>query len=271
MCWRSAGCAVLEALDTAAAANALDAHVVKLRSRFTVDVAVLVEAGAACAIFGASGAGKSTVLGCIAGVETPDGGHIRAGSLSLFPPPLPLHLRPIGYLTQDANLFPHLSVAGNVRFGLSGGGANGAGGSGGSGRAARNGTRVDDDAWLAELRERLHIDSIWNESAGTISGGQARRVAFARMLARKPSLVLLDEPFTGLDRHLVRDLIAAIAGWQRRLGFTMLVVDHEAEVLERLCPRAIVIEEGRVVQDGTWRELRAAPATLLLAELLAPL
>ena len=91
------------------------------------------------------------------------------------------------------------------------------------------------------------------------------------MLARKPQLVLLDEPFAGLDRHLVRELLAAIVEWQRELGFTLLVVDHESDVLERIAARAIVIEAGRVVQDGTWDMLRSAPATPLLAQLLAPL
>jgi ABC-type glutathione transport system ATPase component len=91
------------------------------------------------------------------------------------------------------------------------------------------------------------------------------------MLARRPHLVLLDEPFSGLDRHLVRELLGAIAQWQRELGFTMLVVDHEAAVLERLCPRAIIVERGRIVQDAAWAALHAAPATTLLAQLLAPL
>jgi len=230
----------------------LDAHVVKRRARFTVDVALRVPTGEACGLFGASGAGKSTVLACIAGVEKPDAGHIRIGDLEVTPE-LPLHRRPIGYLTQNADLFPHLSVADNVRFGL------------------RNGARDSGGAWVAELRDRLGIGTIWSEPARAISGGQARRVAFARMLARKPELVLLDEPFTGLDRGLVRDLTTAIAGWQREIGFTMVVVDHVAEILERLCPRAVVLEEGRAVQNGTWSELRAAPATALLADLLAPL
>ncbi len=231
----------------------LDAHVIKARPRFTVDVAVRVATGTACGLFGVSGAGKSTILACIAGAETPDGGRITLDTRTLFPPSLPLHERPIGYLTQDANLFPHLRVAENVTFGL------------------RNGARGGSEAWTRELRERLQLEPIWNEAAYAISGGQARRVALARMLARKPQLVLLDEPFNGLDRHLVRELITAIVAWQTELGFTMLVVDHEAEILERLCPRAIAIEEGHVVQDGSWDELRGKPATPLLAELLAPL
>jgi ABC-type sulfate/molybdate transport systems ATPase subunit len=231
----------------------LDAQIVKRRELFTIDVSVTVGKGEACGLFGASGAGKSTILACIAGAETPDGGHVTADGVALFPPPLPLHRRQLGYLTQDANLFPHLRVAENIRFGLT------------------NGARDGSESWIAELRDRLELDSIWTAPAHAISGGQARRVALARMLARKPPLVLLDEPFAGLDRNLVRELLAAIGDWQRRLGFTMLVVDHEADVLERLTPRAIVVEGGRAVQDAGWPQLRAEPATARLAELLAPL
>jgi ABC-type sulfate/molybdate transport systems ATPase subunit len=230
-----------------------DAHIVKARREFTVDISLLLGSGDACGLFGVSGAGKSTFLACIAGAIEPDAGHVILDGVTLFPPPLPLHLRPVGYLTQDADLFPHLRVSENVRFGLT------------------NGKREEGDAWVAQLRDRLELSSIWNQPARAISGGQARRVALARMLARKPPLVLLDEPFNGLDRHLVRELLAAVAQWQKELGFTMLVVDHEAEVLARLCPRVVVIESGRAVQDGSWETLREKPATELLAQLLAPL
>ncbi|MHB8145777.1 MAG: ATP-binding cassette domain-containing protein [Vulcanimicrobiaceae bacterium] len=233
----------------------LDAHIVKRRAQQTVDVALQLEAGAALGLFGASGAGKSTVLSCIAGVEEPDGGFVRVGDVQLFAPSLPLHRRPIGYLTQDANLFPHLSVEDNVRFGL------------------RNGRRaVDEDLpWLHELRDRLALGSVWPEPASRLSGGQARRVALARMLARRPQLVLLDEPFAGLDRPIVRELLAALVEWQHTLRFSMIVVDHQATVLERLCSRVLVLEEGRAVQDGRWDDVRSSPATPLLEALLAPL
>lgn len=231
----------------------LDARIVKRRVRFTVDVELQLAAGEACGLFGASGAGKSTVLGCIAGAETPDDGHVRLDELTLYPPPLALHRRPIGYLTQDASLFPHLDVEANVRFGLTGVAAETSG------------------DWVDELRAKLQLASVWREPAYEISGGQARRVALARMLARKPRLVLLDEPFNGLDRHLVRELLATLRAWHAQLGFALVVVDHDAEILERLCPRTLAIEDGRVVQAGTWDEVRAHPATPLLAQLIAPL
>jgi ABC-type sulfate/molybdate transport systems ATPase subunit len=92
------------------------------------------------------------------------------------------------------------------------------------------------------------------------------------MLARKPQPILLDEPFAGLDRQLVRELIDDLVFWNETVGFSMIAVDHQAEVLQRLCPeRALVIEDGRVVQQVEWDEVYSYPATPLLRSLLAPL
>lgn len=233
----------------------LKAHITKERRDFTVDVRLELEQGSSLALFGPSGAGKSTVLTCIAGIEEPDAGFVQLGSLNLFPPSLALHKRPIGYLTQEPGLFPHLTVSENILFGLP--------------RGALQQGQAD---WIATLRERLQLGPQWNASASSISGGQARRVSLARMLARKPPLVLLDEPFAGLDRQLVRELIDDLVFWSRTIGYSMIAVDHQAEVLQRLCPRQVVVlEHGRVVQQTTWEELCKAPATPLLRSLLAPL
>jgi ABC-type sulfate/molybdate transport systems ATPase subunit len=180
----------------------------------------------------------------------PDAGEIRFRELRLFPPSLLLHRRPLAYLTQSDWLFPHLSVAENVCFGL------------------QNHDRDGAKKWIEELAKRLDLSPLWNESARLISGGQARRVALARMLARPP-LVLLDEPFTALDRPAMNELIAALLEWHVALGLTLIAVDHRAEILEKLCTRAAVIESGRIVQEGSWPALAAAPATPLLARLLA--
>ncbi len=230
----------------------LDAHIVKARPEFVVDVRIRLGRGERLAIFGASGAGKSTVLSCIAGLEAPDAGTIRFGDLVLFPPPLALHRRPLAYMTQQDLLFPHLSVAENVGFGLRDLGADG------------------NAAWIDELRERLSLGSVWASPAGKISGGQARRVAMARMLARRPPLVLLDEPFASLDRPLISELTQALLEWQRQLGFTIVAVDHRSDILQAVCPRVIVMERGRVVQEGDWNDVSSAPATPLVERLLAP-
>jgi len=229
----------------------LEAHIVKTRRSFRLDVELRLEPGERLALFGASGAGKSTVLSCLAGIESPDAGRIRLGDTILYPPNLPLHQRPIAYLTQNDWLFPRLTVGAHVTFGLRGHETNGAG------------------PWLEELKDRLGLGPLWNERAREISGGQARKVALARMLARRPPLVLLDEPFTALDHPTIHDLVDAIVKWHAELGFTLIAVDHRNQILERLCPRAAAIEDGRMVQEGTWPELEDAPATPKLASLLA--
>jgi ABC-type sulfate/molybdate transport systems ATPase subunit len=234
----------------------LRTHIIKKRRDLQVDVELELEAGGALGLFGASGAGKSTVLACIAGIEEPDDGHVQLNGLRLFPPALPLHRRPLGYLTQEPGLFPHLSVSENINFGIQ------------KEVAATAGQRQ----WIDTLRDRLQLGPLWNAPAALISGGQARRVSLARMLARKPPLVLLDEPFAGLDRQLVRELIDDLVFWAQTIGFSMIAVDHQAEVLKRLCPQqAIVMEQGKIVQRGTWSQLYSAPATPLLGSLLAPL
>jgi len=229
----------------------LNAHIVKRRRALSVDVRLHLEQGERLALFGASGAGKSTVLSCLAGIENPDAGRIQFGETVFFPPSLPLYQRPLAYLTQSDSLFPHLSVGDNVCFGLR--------------DHENNGARE----WVEELKQRLALGPLWNESARQISGGQARRVALARMLARRPPLVLLDEPFTAVDRPTIGELVDAILQWHRELGFTLIAVDHRADILERLCTRTAAIEGGRVIQEGTWPELTAAPATPTLARLLS--
>ena len=234
----------------------LRAIIHKRRRELSVEASIELCPGESLGLFGASGAGKSTVLACIAGIEQTDKGEITAFGQRLHPPPLPLHQRPLGYLTQEPGLFPHLTVGENVTFGL-------------AKNQAHNG---DTAVWIRTLRERLRLNQLWNAPASRISGGQARRVGLARMLARRPPLVLLDEPFSGLDRQLVRELIDDLIAWSKLLGFSMIAVDHQREVLKRLCPdRVAVIEHGRIVQTGTWDELQASPATPLLRSLLSPL
>ncbi len=233
----------------------LDAHIIKKRRQLIVDVSLQLGPGSALGLFGVSGAGKSTVLSCIAGIEEPDHGYVRLGNLNFFPPSLPLHKRPIGYLTQQPNLFPNLKVSENVTFGI----------------PRHLAADKEHARWIETLRDRLQLEPFWHASVAAISGGQARRVALARMLAHKPQLVLLDEPFAGLDRRLVRELIDVLVLWNRTLGFTMIAVDHQAEVLQRLCPeQVIVMEHGEAIQRGPWVELYRNPATLFLRSLLDP-
>ncbi len=231
-----------------------EARIVKRRRDFTVDVRLEMQPRGCLALFGRSGSGKSTILSCIAGIEQPDEGFVHLEGRQFFPPALALNQRPVGYLTQEPHLFPHLKVKENISFGL------------GPGR--RNG---DETAWLEHLRESLGLSDVWDAPASRISGGQARRVAVGRMLARRPPLVLLDEPFGGLDRQLVRELIGGLLDWKREIGFSMIVVDHQSEILELLCSCVAVIDGGRVVQQGSWDAIRAAPFDAGLRQLLEPL
>ncbi|MGH9466992.1 MAG: ATP-binding cassette domain-containing protein [Terriglobales bacterium] len=234
----------------------LDVALSKRRAGFTVAAEFALAAGGALALFGATGAGKSTVLHCIAGIEPPDTGRIVMDGETWFPPPLPLYRRRLGYLAQRADLFPHLSVAANVTFGL-----------------PRRESRAALSPWLTELRRRLGLEACWDAPARGLSGGEARRVALARMLARRPPLVLLDEPFSGLDRATVRDLVAALNAWRDEIGFALLVVDHQAEVLEALTSEVIFLQRGQASPPETWASLRrrADPAAQeLLPVGLAP-
>jgi ABC-type sulfate/molybdate transport systems ATPase subunit len=234
----------------------LDAQFKKHRRDFTVSFSLKLGPVESVGLFGASGAGKSTVLACIAGIEEPDAGHIDLGGVRLYPPSLPLHRRSIGYLTQEPSLFPHLTVGENVTFGVS--------------KAEK--TDPARGEWIATLKNRLQLSPLWEASAAKISGGQGRRVGLARMLARRPSLILLDEPFAGLDRQLVRELIDDLVFWSKTVGFSMIAVDHQSDVLRRLCPeKAVVIEQGQVIQRGSWSEICEAPATPQLSSLLAQL
>lgn len=228
----------------------LEVQLRKQRRGLTVEVEFAVPAGASLGLFGPSGAGKSTVLRCIAGLDSPDGGRIVAAGQPWFPPSLPLHRRPLGYLAQSPCLFPHLSVADNVTFAL--------------------GRRAPLSPWIEALRARLRLEACWHAPARQLSGGQAQRVALARMLAAKPPLVLLDEPFSGLDRASVRELVEALCDWRAELGFTLLAVDHQAEVLEWLVDQVMFLDGGRATPPQSWASLRQR-GDRAVQELLAPL
>ena len=125
---------------------------------------------------------------------------------------------------------------------------------------------------MQELIDEFRLGEVRKTRVGNLSGGQRRRCEIAITLACEPSFAMLDEPFAGLDRQLVRELIDDLIFWSQTAGFSIIAVDHQAEVLRRLCPKqAIVLEQGRIVQKGAWEELCTAPATPLLRSLLAPL
>ena len=213
------------------------------------DVSFAVPPGRLTAILGASGSGKTTLLRLIAGFEAPDAGTIRlAGALlaegkKIQPP----ERRGIGYVAQEGALFPHLSVADNITFGLS--------------RAARR-------AWLrvGELLEMVDLPANYADRAPQeLSGGEQQRVALARALAPNPKLVLLDEPFSALDAGLRAQTRSAVAAALRAAGATAILVTHAQEEALSMGAQVGVLQAGRLAQLSPPECLYRQPASAALA------
>jgi len=206
------------------------------------DVTLDVEGGELFAILGPSGSGKTTLLRLLAGFERPDAGEVSvagvlvAGAGTFVPP----ERRRIGMVFQDYALFPHLSVARNVAFGLP--------------RRERSGRRLRTALELVGLQHKA--DRFTNE----LSGGERQRVALARALAPEPQVVLLDEPFSSLDATLRAGLRREVELILRDAGATALLVTHDQEEALSLADRLAVMRDGRIVQVGPPEEIYARPA-----------
>ncbi len=207
------------------------------------DVDLAVEKGSRTVIVGPSGSGKTTLLRIIAGFEAPDAGTLRLEGQLLADAvrAVPAHARAIGFVPQDGALFPHLSVEANVGFGLA----------------------LPPAARAAEVRALLDLVALdhgllkrWPHE---LSGGQQQRVALARALARRPSLMLLDEPFSALDTDLRADTRKAIAGLLAREGITTVLVTHDRAEALSFADRVAVMRNGRLVQAGRPEELYWRP------------
>jgi molybdate transport system ATP-binding protein len=186
-------------------------------------------------LFGPSGCGKTTVLRCLAGLERPDSGAIRVGDRTWFQAPrqeLPACRRGIGYVFQDPALFPHLSVAGNIGYGLAGG------------------SRAERTNRIQALMAALGLEGLGGRRPGELSGGQKQRVALARALAPRPRLVLLDEPFAALDRASAQQLRHPLRQLLQDLGTPALLVTHDPQEALALGDRMLLMREGRIVRDG---------------------
>ncbi|WP_205749040.1 ABC transporter ATP-binding protein [Frigidibacter oleivorans] len=206
------------------------------------DVSLTVAAGQVTCLLGQSGCGKSTTLRLIAGVDTPDAGEIRVDGRAVCGPDgvLPPEARGIGLMFQDFALFPHLSVAGNVGFGLTG-------------------PRAAIRARVAELLARVgltrHIDMFPHE----LSGGEQQRVALVRALAPRPRVMLMDEPFSGLDERLrdgIRDETLALL---KEEGTAVVLVTHEPHEAMRMADEIALMRGGRIVQQGAPYNIYNAP------------
>jgi iron(III) transport system ATP-binding protein len=213
-----------------------------------VDLAV--PAGELAAVLGPSGCGKTTLLRCIAGLERLDAGEIRvAGSVVAGARThVPAHRRRVALVPQEGALFPHLSVAGNVEYGLD--------------RAERRAGRAD------EVLALVGLDGYQRRMPHELSGGQQQRVALARALAPRPRLILLDEPFSALDAGLRASLRQDVRAALRADGATAVLVTHDQAEALSLADHIVVMHGGVVVQDGPPTDVYAAPVDQWVARFI---
>ncbi len=207
-------------------------------------VGVEVAAGTVVALLGPSGCGKTTLLRVIAGLERADAGEVRVGDRLLSGPGafVPPERRRIGMVFQDGAVFPHLSVARNVAYGL----------------ARRD---PDRDARVGEALALVGLDRLGDRSPSTLSGGQLQRVALARALAPRPSVILLDEPFSSLDAPLRAELRVEVRRMLAAIDATAVFVTHDQEEAFVVGDQVAVMDAGLVVQQGAPSELYERPAT----------
>jgi molybdate transport system ATP-binding protein len=224
-------------------------------ARRNVDVEFGVAAGEVVAVLGENGAGKSTVLHVIAGLLRPDSGVVRCGDVVLTDAAgrmfVPAHARRMGLLLQDPLLFPHLSVLENVAFGPR------------SRHRSRRAARHAATHWLRQTDAAALADRAPRE----LSGGQAQRVALARALAAEPDVLLLDEPLAGLDVAAAAAIRSLLRGVLARDGRAALLVTHELLDVIALADRVLVLDSGRVVEDGPTARVLAAPRSAFAARL----
>jgi iron(III) transport system ATP-binding protein len=216
------------------------------------DVDLTVAAGSRTAIVGASGSGKSTLLRVIAGFELPDAGSVVLNGQTLADAAgaMPAHRRRVGFVPQDRALFPHLTVADNIGFGL-------------TGSAAQQRPRVD------ELLEMVALDrALGARWPHELSGGQQQRIALARALAQRPQLMLLDEPFSALDTGLRAATRKAVAQLLSDAGVTTILVTHDQAEALSFADQLAVMRDGRLVQAGAPRDLYLRPVDAATAAFL---
>jgi molybdate transport system ATP-binding protein len=203
-------------------------------------------------LFGPSAAGKSTLMDCIAGLARPDSGRIVAGKEVLFDSEArvnrPPQARRIAYVFQGLALFPHMTAAQNVAYGLDG-----------LPREARS-------ARVTEILEAFRVSKLRMRMPAEVSGGERQRIALARSLVTQPDVLLLDEPLTGLDAGLKTAIVDDLRAWNAARGIPILYVTHTREEVDALGERVIAMDRGRVVGEGTPMEVLEAPRRTRLAQ-----
>jgi molybdate transport system ATP-binding protein len=224
----------------------------RLSPQFVVDVACVATPGVTI-IFGASGSGKTTLLRCLAGLAQPDEGRIVIGERTLFDSSAAVNVdsshRQIGFVFQHLALFPHLTAAQNIEYGLS------------------HLSPADRRARTTAIAASFHIAHVLGRRPGDISGGERQRVGLARSLVTDPKILLLDEPLTALDHGTQARIIADLQSWNDARQIPILYVTHSQREVFALGHRVLALQDGTIVADGTPGQVMNTPSRESLAQL----
>jgi putative spermidine/putrescine transport system ATP-binding protein/spermidine/putrescine transport system ATP-binding protein len=214
------------------------------------DISTHFAEGSFTSLLGPSGSGKTTLLRIIAGFITPDSGTVAIGGANVTS--MPVWARNIGMVFQSYALFPHMTVAENVAFGL-----------------ARRGIRgTDAKRQVDRALEMVRLPDFGNRKPKQLSGGQQQRVALARAMVIKPSVLLLDEPLSALDRRLRQEMQVELLRIQRETGLTTIFVTHDQEEALTLSDQVAILDRGRIVQMGAPADVYERPKTRFAAQFL---
>ena len=216
--------------------------------RAVADVSLDIPRGAFFSLLGPSGCGKTTLLRMIAGFEAPTAGEIWLNDERIDA--LPPHQRNVNTVFQGYALFPHLTVQGNVEFGLRGKPAG------------------DLQQRVSQVLTQVHLEDKASRRPSELSGGERQRVALARAIVLQPDVLLLDEPLSALDPQLRKQVRAELRDLQRRVGVTFLFVTHDQEEALSMSDQIAVMHQGRLEQVGTPQEIYAQPRTRFVADFL---
>ena len=224
----------------------------RLAAEFLLDVAFDVHPGVTI-VFGESGSGKTTVLRAVAGLAQPDQGRIAVGDRVLFDSGSQINVRAaerrIGFVFQHLALFPHLTAAENIAYGL------------------WRATGAEQQRATAAIAESFRIAHLLNRRPGEISGGERQRVGLARALVTNPEILLLDEPLSALDHGTQSRIIADLRSWNAAHGIPILYVTHSQREVFALGDRVVALQDGSVVAEGTPQQVMDAPVHEHLAQL----
>lgn len=226
----------------------LDLHITKRQGNFTLDTAFTVPNGVT-AVFGRSGSGKTTLIDAVAGLRQPDSGHITLNGTTLFDGAkrinTPAHKRRMGYVFQDARLFPHLDVTQNLRFGL------------------RHAPRHATGPSLTEVADLLGLSELLQRRATDLSGGEKQRVALGRALLSRPEMLLMDEPLAALDGPRKERILPYLERLKSgAAGLPILYVSHALDEVARLADQLVILSKGKVAAAGSLFDVMADPANL---------